>query len=388
MPLETTSRDVIIGADRRDLKHRITRYVSVTLAIAVIVAAIAVGIATLHVRADAAPPITPLAPLTVSVESIRVQPGHEVTRRYVGRIEPARTTRIAFERSGLVTDVDVDEGDRVTAGQLLARLDVDPLAVERQRLVAERARVGSQLTFAQQTLDRRGTLAGRAVSRQLFDEVRFEVEGLEAQIDEIDARINAIDIDIAKSTITAPFAGTIAERALDQGSVVTAGTEVVRLLETDHMQARIGLPPDVAARLRVGATHSLTVLGTTVVGTLVTLRPDLETGTRTVVALFDVPDTGRAAAGELIDLSLARAVPGAGAWVPLTALSEGEKGLWSLFVIVDDPAGPLIAREAVELLHIADQRAFVRGTFADDARFVTGGTNRVTPGQRVRISEG
>ncbi len=388
MPPQTTTPHGSSGGGHATAKSSLRRRLAVTAAALAIAGAIAAGTSLLHWRADAVPAVTPLPPLTVSVQPIRFQPDHEVLQRFVGRIEPARTTPIAFERSGLVTDVAVDEGNRVDKGQVLARLDVEPLAVQRRRLVAERSRVSAQLAFARKTLERRGALAGRAVSRQLFDEVRFEAEALEAQIAAINAGIAAIDVDIAKSTVSAPFAGTIATRSLDHGSVVTAGTEVVRLLETGAMQARIGVPPEVATTLAIGESHRLSVLGRKITGTVVSLRPDLETATRTVVALFDVPDATFAAAGELVELSLMRRVPGAGAWVPVSALSEGEKGLWSVFVVLDGDAGPVLAREAVEIVHTAGQRAFVRGSFAEAAQIVTSGPNRLTPGQPVVVVEG
>ena len=162
---------------------------------------------------------------------------------------------------------------------------------------------------------------------------------------------------------------------------------MLRLLETGRPQARIGLPPAMAGTLAAEQTYALTIQGRTVDGTLVAFRPDLETGTRTVVALFDVELDVPVTAGEIVELSLISRVAGAGTWIPISALQEGETGLWSLFVVVDDDGGPVIAREAVEIIHVADQRAYVRGTFADGSRIVVAGTNRITPGQRVAIAE-
>ncbi len=74
-----------------------------------------------------------------------------------------------------------------------------------------------------------------------------------------------------------------------------------------------------------------------------------------------------------------------GAWLPLSALTEGAKGLWTVLTVVEREDGPLIAREAVEVLHVEHGRAFVRGNLAKESRVVVNGTNRIIPGQRVAL---
>ena len=63
-----------------------------------------------------------------------------------------------------------------------------------------------------------------------------------AGIDRVKAQIASIDIDIAKSKITAPFDGIVSSRLIDEGAVVAAGTPLLTVLEADRRQARIGLP--------------------------------------------------------------------------------------------------------------------------------------------------
>ena len=85
-------------------------------------------------------------------------------------------------------------------------------------------------------------------------------------------------------------------------------------------------------------------------------------------------------------LVLPRTVSARGTWLPLSALTEGRKGLWSVLTIAEREGAPVVEREAAEILHIDGDRAFVRGTFAEGARLLLDGTNRVTPGQNVALA--
>ncbi len=85
--------------------------------------------------------------------------------------------------------------------------------------------------------------------------------------------------------------------------------------------------------------------------------------------------------GQSASLVLRSEISAQGAWVPVDALQSGEGSVWTLMLVVEDKLAPA----AVEILHIEDQRAFVRGTFEQGSVFVTTGAHRVVPGQTVSI---
>ncbi|MDJ0948417.1 MAG: efflux RND transporter periplasmic adaptor subunit [Alphaproteobacteria bacterium] len=346
------------------------------------------GIGVLHWRANATPTAELPPPLSVATTVIRMEDGYKVRKRFAGRTEPARETRLSFERAGLVTAILFEEGERIEQGAVVARLDIEPLQVQRVRLLAQRRNVEAQLQLARLTTDRRRVLKDKGHSSvQRFDDARFSAAALAAEIDEIDAAVRALDIDITKSEVRAPFAGVAAERLVDEGAVVSSGTPILRLLETDRPVARIGISPDLAAHLSEGETYRLTINTRELEGRLTAVRPDLLTGTRTVTALFEISDHARLSFGEIVEVELERHAAQTGAWLPLTALVEGRKGLWTVFTVVDGPDGPVVAREAAEMLHVEADRAFVRGTFAAGSRVITDGTHRVIPGQRVALAQ-
>ena len=354
---------------------------------AILLAAIGGGASILHQRAAArVGTVDPTPPLPVASQMLQVEEAYAVTDRYAGRLEPARETPLSFERAGLLIEVAVDEGDAVQAGQVIARLDVEPLLAERAQLEAERRQREAALELARLTTERQQTLQRQGhASMQRYDEARLSAEGLVAELARIDAAIAAIDIDIAKSEILAPFAGRVADRFTDEGRVVSSGAPVVRLLESGRAQVRIGVSPAAAATLSAGDRVALSSAGLEMPAVVSAVRPDLAGGTRTVPVLFELSEAPPIPFGEIVELAIDRQVPARGAWLPLAALSEGPKGLWVITTIVEGDGGPVTAREAVEVIHVSGGNAYVRGTFADATRVVVNGGNRTAPGQRVAL---
>lgn len=371
----------------------VRRLMSASLKLSVaglVVGATIVGVETLRSRAEAAAEATSSAatePVQVMATAIAMEDGYDIVDRFAGRLEPARTTQLAFERGGLVTEVLVAEGELVTAGATIARLDVAMLEANRSRLRAQRDQAAAALELARLTLERQSSLSGQGhVSGQRLDEARLATVVEAARLAEVDAALDVLAVDIDKSEVRAPFAGIVGARRIDEGAVVSPGSPIVDILENLKPVARIGVAPAVADQLVVGARKNLHVGGRKTPARLQALRPDLDGVTRTVTALFALDEPAGATFGEVVELRLSRRVSEPGAWVPLEALIEGRRGLWSVLVATGRGDDAQVTRESVELLHVADSRAFVRGTFRAGSHLVAGGVHRVVPGQAVSIA--
>jgi RND family efflux transporter MFP subunit len=345
------------------------------------------GIAALHLRAAAEAPRAVVAPVHVETVKARLEDGYTRVVSYTGRLEAARQTALAFERSGLVMVVAKDEGQPVRQGEVVARLDTSQLQATRRQLEARRRELEAQRNLASLTLGRQWRLKTQGWSpEQRLDEAEATVAQLTAAIEQVGAQIAGLDIDFAKSELRAPFDGRVAARNIDEGAVVAAGTQVLTLLENGRRQARIGVPPDVAEKLDAQKLLRVDVQGRSFNAKLAARRPDLETGTRTVTVLLDIDDgSGSSVLGELASLAVEAMVPERGAWMPLTTLREGRRGLWTVLVVDRTDTGAIVRGEAVEVLHVEAARAFVRGTFRDGDAIIAHGTDRVVVGQRIAL---
>ncbi|MCV0425305.1 MAG: efflux RND transporter periplasmic adaptor subunit [Roseibium sp.] len=357
-------------------------------------AAVMIGVTTIQMRAEEKPEVAATPAVQVNIMRPVFQTGYEVRRSFVGRLEPARQTDLGFELSGTIRDIRIDEGGTVQKGEVIAVLDTRTLEAERRRQLANRRATESDRELAALTLDRQKKLKESGhVSEQVLDQARLTLSRLDATLVQIDATIESIDISLDKSVLKAPFDGIAGERLLDEGATVSSGLPVLKLLETAKPTVRIGLAPEVADQILRTETFEIEISGQIFPARLTAMRPDLQTRTRTIEALFqlEAPDNAPLF-GRLAELSLPEHVEEEGFWVPTSALKEGPRGLWTVLAVVEAGEGERgaafqVAREAVEVLHTSAGRSFVRGTITGETRIVADGVHRVVLGQLVSPAE-
>ncbi|MEM1314439.1 MAG: efflux RND transporter periplasmic adaptor subunit [Pseudomonadota bacterium] len=383
-----TERPALSVAPRRSLWRRLG---SLSLSLVLIGGAAAAGamlVGALHSnaseeRAQAASPIPVAVVPARQVERIRVE------TRHLGVIEPARETAMAFENGGLVAEVRVEEGDRVEAGEVLARLDLSRLDARVDELAAQKVTLEAEAELARVTLRRQAELRDRGhATDQRYDEARLTLDRIAASIAQVDAAVETLNVDRRKAVLRAPFRGEIAARFADEGAVVAGGAAVLELIEADRPQVRAGLPEALAAAQQVGRVLEIASGEDRFAAAVTAIRPDVDPATRTRAVLLDVlmPVDATIAFGRTVEVVLSEQRRESGLWVPVSALREGERGLWTLMVVGQGEDGPVASPEAVEVLHLSGDRALVRGTLADGAQVIVSGAHKLAPGVRVAPS--
>ncbi|MEO1689028.1 MAG: efflux RND transporter periplasmic adaptor subunit, partial [Pseudomonadota bacterium] len=277
----------------------------------------------LHGRAaveDAAE--APARAIPVAVAEARAVTRIRVETRHLGVIEPARSTRLAFENGGFVAEVGVEEGDRVEAGQIVARLDVSRLDARVAELEAQGASLEAEAELARVTLRRQAELRDRGhATDQRYDEARLTLDRIAASQRQVEASIATVDVDRGKAVLRAPFGGEIGARMADEGAVMSAGAPVLELIETDRPQVRVGLPEAAAAARQVGEVLEIVSGADRFAAAVTAVRPDVDAATRTRAVLLDVlmPVEAEIAFGRTVQVVLAEQRREAGLWVPVGA---------------------------------------------------------------------
>ena len=343
-------------------------------------AAVFYGSQTLAERAEDVAVIETADLMPVSVSPLFVEDGYTLPRQFVGQVEAAASVVMSFELGGRLSELLVEEGDTVVAGQIIGRLDTARLDAEYQRLMASRAATEAQLECAETRLVRAQSLRETGfASQEALDQALATRDELLNRVAEIEAGLATVAINLEKSVLTAPFDGRVGTQSVDGGETLAGGTPVVTLIETAEPRVRIGLPLtlDPASLTDV----EITVNGGTYPATLTQVRPDVDPVTRTRTAIFTVATDGAPIFGQTATLRLDTHISTPGTWVPLDALQEGAGGTWTVLVVEDD----IVRLAAAEILHTQETRAYVRGTFAPGALMIQNGAHRVVPGQQVRI---
>ena len=363
-------------------------------------------------------------PLPVTVVEIRLADRFEIHERLAGRVVARRRSELGFERSGRLARIEVEEGDRVEEGALLARLDTRELEARRRELRARVEATRSRLEFARVTARRQRELRrADSVSPQALDEALANESTLEAQLAADRAALEHVEVGLELSSLRAPYPAVIVRRLADEGSIASPGQAVLAVLEDGVQELQLGVPPELVGGLEPGRAYEIESGSLTLEARLRSIVPELDPATRTQTAILEIPreadPAGRLADGSLAWLRLGREIETRGAWVPLGALAEGRRGTWTAFAVVpaiedsgadgvgddggdsaaaegggrgvhrdaDADGAARIERRQVEIIQAEAERAFVRGTLWDGDRIVRDGLHRLVPGMRVEVVE-
>jgi RND family efflux transporter MFP subunit len=331
----------------------------------------------------------PREPLPVATTVFHITAGYDRTVSYLGLVAAGRRAALGFEIPGTIDSLPLRPGTPVAQGDVIATLESSGLEARRAATAAELEQARVELELAQLSAKRqRDLVATNAVSREAYDQTRLRARALEAQVTAVEARLNSIDIELGKSRLLAPYDGVVADRYTHQGAVVNPGVPVVRLVEVAGKEAHIGVAARRAIGLVPGQFYPLRLRDQRFEAELLSVRPDVNPRTRTATAVFAMPAGIRALDGEAVTLELTQTVPERGGWLPIAALQEGNRGIWTVLRINASSGETRTVREAVEVLEIQGERAFVRGTLPDGASVVASGVHRIGAGTAVNPAEG
>jgi RND family efflux transporter MFP subunit len=340
-----------------------------------------------------------LAATIASYQTLEAETGFDAIRVYAGRTVAGRASELGFKQAGELAVLHADIGDLVAAGQVLAELDSASLEARLAQAEADVNLAAANLQaleaetqLARQTEERFRTLrdAGHT-SAQVYDEQRLALRAKQAQLSVAAASLAkakanrlAAQIAIQEARLEAPFAGQIQHRHMDEGAQAGPGQTVFRLVETAHREAHVGIPETMTDSLSPGQTFTLRWADARLRGTLSALLPEVDAASRTVTAVIELDDE-TIPFGAVVELELNYRVAADGYWLPLTALTESDRGLWGAYVVTGDSHAE---RRLVEVLHVEADRAYVRGTLNAGERVIDAGVQRIVPGQVVSMQAG
>lgn len=174
------------------------------------------------------------------VQAVEVMP-RDLSRRVQvsAPVEPFRTIRLAARTEGVLTEVLVEEGDDVAAGQLLARIDV-----REQRAELQRAR--ARLQERQTAFERMEQLK----TRDYIDEASYETARAELAIAE--SEVELWQTRVAFGTVTSTIDGTVVERYVEPGEAISRHAALFSIADLSSMVVRLGVSELDVRNLRTG----------------------------------------------------------------------------------------------------------------------------------------
>jgi len=214
-----------------------TRWIAISLALLVIIGMIIYP----KLRKEdeyASPRSTQRPPLNVSFEIIQPQAISEQIN-VVGSLFPDEEVDLTFESSGKLIGIFFREGTMVQKGDLLAKINDQPLQAQLKRLT-------SQLPLTENRVFRQKTLLEKdAVSQEAFEQVTADLNQLQSDIALVKAQI-------AQTELKAPFDGYIGLRTVSEGNFVSPTTVIARLTKIAPMKINFSVPERYAFQIQKG----------------------------------------------------------------------------------------------------------------------------------------
>ncbi|TPI35680.1 efflux RND transporter periplasmic adaptor subunit [Mesorhizobium sp. B3-1-9] len=233
------------------------------LLVAILVAAAVAAMLKAYGRGAPEPDVGKAAPaqaatLTVSVE--RVHP-EAVTSSVsaTGTVAAWQEATIGAEESGLrLTEVLAAEGDRVRAGDVIARLDDSLLKAQLAEQKAAVAQAQATLDSALSAAARADKLlASNAVSAETAEEKATAVKTGKAGVEQAEAAADRLQAELDRTTIRAPFDGIVSSKPAVTGSIVQAGTELMKIIRDGRLEIGVLVPEKDLAAISVGQAANI-----------------------------------------------------------------------------------------------------------------------------------
>ncbi|MDC7784393.1 efflux RND transporter periplasmic adaptor subunit [Rhodoplanes sp. TEM] len=303
-----------------------------------------------------------------------------------GRIAAQDVAALGFRIAGRVMERPVNVGDRVAAGQVLARLEPQNETNAVRAAQADRAAAQAALTQASNHFERQETLLAQGwTTRALFDQAKKERDTAQARLDSAEAQLKTADDLLGFTVLKADAPGVVTAVGAEPGEVVQAGQTVVRLARQGGRDAVFEVPAQVLrtappdAEIAVSLTDDPAVTAT---GRVREVAPEADPVTRTFevkVGLADPPEAMRLGATVTGRLRLdAQAV----IEIPASALTRADRApaVW-----IVDPKTTTVALRTVEVVRFDPAKVAVAGGLDVGEIVVTAGVQALHPGQKVRL---
>jgi membrane fusion protein (multidrug efflux system) len=330
-----------------------------------------------------APTITLAATDIASVRRDAIEEGIAIT----GDLNPIEVVEVRARLEGDLVGVYVREGERVRAGQVLARFEASEQESGRTSAEADRVAAQSDLATAQWNLEQTTELykAG-AVAERDYKMAQQAVTASRARLAAAQARLRATSSNLSDTRVLAPTSGVISVKAVENGEHVARGAGLFTLVRSDVLELAAAVPARQANAVRVGQTVHFTADARAFDGKVARMSPTVDPATRSVAVYVQIPNASGALKGGTFASGrvVSRVVSGA-LVVPAAAIRQSpEEGKPYVYRI----AGKTIDIATVQLGVVDDRAgmAEVLDGLSEGDRVVVGNVGALGRGMQVIIA--
>jgi len=325
-------------------------------------------------------------PAKVRVDTAKEGTLH-VTRSFFGEVRPTLEASLAAGASGEIERIEVREGDRVTRGQILVRIDTSLVDAQIKQAEAQIEQIAEQRAQAEREAERVENLGAEVAPQIEAERERSRARAFAAQLASQQATLKRARAERTRHLVRAPFDAVVAERALEPGDWVGPGTSVLRLVDDTRVEIFVATPPELADQLEQGAPVLVRLRDHSAKGSIVGVVRALDARTRTLTLRVATDEAARwLLPGDTVRVEIDIVRTSEGVTVSRDAIIMGAAGRRLLLVDAENKAKSV----EVEVLATSDSDALLAPAkgLEQGARVIVRGNERLRPGQAVSVQPG
>ena len=352
-------------------------------------AVIAIVIATHDNSAASAPPAG--APPIEFAASDLVQPQTREMRLSIsitGTLQPRNWTTVKAKVAGELKTLLVREGETVSPGQVLARIDTQDAQARLDEKIADLEAGRAQLALAQKNrANNLALLQQKFISQNAFDSVQSNYQVSEAKLKALEAQVALAKKALADTVVTAPQAGIVSQRNAQPGEKLPVDGKILTLVDLAEMEVEAAVPASDIPSVRVGQEVHFRVEGFDARefhGRIDRINPATQSGSRSILVYALLPNhDGALKGGMFAKGSVTLSQIDAALVLPLSAVREDNGRAYVLRI-----AGDKLEQRAVKLGLRNEDEGVVQIVDGLDAqsRVVRSNLGALQPGAAVKVA--
>jgi len=318
-------------------------------------------------------------PITVS-EVIAATVGPRVPA--AGTVFSRHETQITAGMAGRLEWV-AEPGDRIIAGETVARFDCEMLELQRERQVAqaERADINYQ-TLAREVGRLDSLTETNAISIMQYERTQADRDLAKSDLAIARITIKETDSQLRRCNVKAPFSGVVTEQLQRAGEDVERSTVIAAMTDTQNLEVRASVPIRYLPRMEIGELAEVKMNDMRLEGRIRKIVPAANSQSQTFEVRLELPEGASrvVAAGQLVTVTLPLSVSAA-LTVPRDSIVLREDGAFVMRINSDQ----IVERVSVEITESSGDNVAVRGDLESGDRVAVRGAESLEDGELVTV---
>jgi RND family efflux transporter MFP subunit len=210
-----------------------------------------------------------------------------------GTVRSRTVAKIAPKIAARILELKVNAGDRVSKGDVIARLDDSDIRAKEREALAAVAGVSAQASRAAADAQRISSLYKQeAATRENLDNVQAQAKTAQAAVSQAQSAVNVVRTYLDDAVLRAPFSGVIVAKLKEAGDMGLPGEPVVTMQTAQDMRLEVSVPSSCATQLETGmeVKTRIDTLNSTISGKIDEIAPEVDPQTRSQLIKIKLPE--------------------------------------------------------------------------------------------------